>query len=191
MISITLVNLFLIYQPIFLYILLKLKRRVRNYKINTHVVSILGAQDFPYRLYFNLSLMIYGFLGLGVPLVVENMDINIHFIGIVALYLCCIGTILVGIFPMDIHKNLHLFATGVVFIGIFLTGIVFLPIVFNLLNLNFIFSIFNVIIVFLVGSLFFTFVSNRRYHSFFEWYAVLGAILWNFSFCLMVTNGIF
>lgn len=179
---------FLIYQPIFLSNLLYLRTKITGYEIKRDVVSRLGTIERPFGFIFNISMVLYGLLGFSLPIYLffkENNSADIIF-GITATIIFSIGAILVGLFPMNTHKKGHTIASYVVFGGIFLEAVTFIPIIYSHLQIRGLLMTFSVISAVLVAILAALNIKTKRNHSRTEWLSVIAEIAWNFLVCLAI-----
>ncbi len=189
---------FMLFQPIFFITLLLLKNRIPNYEIPTHVVSLLGAQEKPYRTIFNIEMIVYGLLGLGLPLsIIKSKDKNIfYWIFLIGLFISCFGSILVGIFPMDTQQFVHEISAYIVFFGIFLSGTFFIPFAIKKFTIKSVIIgiiVISIITIITVIFLLIYYLDKNLYHSLPEWTCVPLACLWNFfvsTTLLKVNKGI-
>lgn len=180
--------LFLTYQPFIVAILLMLKNRIKGYTIRHDVISILGAQKFPYGFYFNTAIIVYGLLALSLPLaeysILENTLLNK--IAIIALINCCTALIFAGIFPMHTKKVLHLASSYFVFGGIFAVAVthalIFYKGVFSYSTL----IGYSLIVSTVILVLFFTYLNKKLAHSLPEWLSISFAIIWNSTVTMLI-----
>lgn len=187
-----LVSIFLVYQPIYLSILIFLKNTL-GYKINRKVISKFGAAPPPWRYLFNITSSLYGIFSVGLPLWIlqyRSRGVLLCDFAVVSLLICGIGMVLVGIFPMDTKRTMHRIAACITFCGVFLTGLVFIPI------LKMITSYESVMILLSSATIIGTIILSIRYiskkynHAFSEWTVAIFAISWNFLVSLIfLTNG--
>ncbi|MBN1331978.1 DUF998 domain-containing protein [Candidatus Dojkabacteria bacterium] len=183
--------IFIIYQPITLFILIQLERRFQGYTIRRDVVSLLGTQEFPYGFIFNLNAVVYGLSALSLALaqyqLLERTLLNQ--IGFISLLVCCLATASAGIFPMHTRKIPHIISSYFVFGGIFMVAVSHIPIfyqqIFSYSSLILYSGIVAITIVILLSS----YLNKKLQHSLPEWMAIFFAILWNTSVSiLMITN---
>ncbi|HOU75896.1 MAG TPA: hypothetical protein PK957_02135 [Candidatus Dojkabacteria bacterium] len=141
------------------------------------MISLLGAKNKLYGQIFNIALFIYGILGLVVPLrivLINEIDLSLKIILVSSLIVCCLGTMIVSLFPTDIFEKFHRVCGFILFGGVFITGIssmIFMYLAFS----NWILFLILCVWIVIVGIDLYLHLNGKKgiesCLSFFEWRA--------------------
>lgn len=182
------IAVFLVYLPIFGLILFYLTKVNKKYSIDRNSVSSLAKLEYPFNYIFNLSVGLYGALSLGsVVKFVTNFN-SLLSISVFFFYICVgIGTLLVGVFPMNENSRMHKIVSVFLFYSLLILGV--LSTLLFLLN-----SMFAIISLISAVVLIFTLIliwktrdmNDESKYSKFEWIVFIGTIIWNFLFSMIV-----
>ncbi|MFZ2522890.1 MAG: DUF998 domain-containing protein [Minisyncoccia bacterium] len=173
--------LFIIYLPVYVFLLFFLITKIKGYSTKSNVVSLLATAVKPWGPIFNFSTILYGLLSFAVPInLVLTLGVNtLSIFGALLLLTTGTATILVGIFPMNKSDRNHKTVNYIVFSSIIFTGLVFIPI-FNLSN---IFLPYMKLVNY--GALGITVLHSLISHIYkrtspvLEWSSLIGTIGWN------------
>jgi hypothetical membrane protein len=177
------------------------KTKHKGYSISSFWVSNLGEKGSPNHRWFNINVSTFGFLAFFFVMAFKSLlpNILLSTIGIYFLYLTCLSTILVGLFPMDTKPKAHFLTSILIFTGI--TGsalFTIYPIYLStqipkwtiILNL-FILLSFPLLVLSKHIESRKTKTSNRMgifittHKGFWEWTSCLSAISWDFIMTLL------
>ena len=174
---------FICYLPVYLLLLFILKTKVRGYKINAHVVSLLATSDKPWKQIFNISTILYGLVSFVLPVTLLTLfGINtLNLIGAFFLVMTGLATTLVGVFPMDGIVKIHEWVSYFVFSSTTVTGVVFVLIFHNIAVFPELMTSLTYIVICLALLLGLNSLFRKKTSSFFEWTTLIGTILWNFA----------
>lgn len=174
--------LFILYLPVYVFVLLLLKTKIKGYSARLNVVSLLATAKKPWGVVFNFSTILYGLLSFVLP-VSLTLALGVSVLSVFGAFLLTltgIATILVGIFPMNKKGKHHEIVSYLVFSSVIITGLAFIPI----FNLNHIFpqymKLVNIGVIGVTTLLAFFSYANKQTSSVLEWTSLIGTIVWNF-----------
>lgn len=179
--------IYIIYILFYLLALLILLYSNPNFSINKNTVSSLSILPKPKNIVFNILTSLYGILGLSslVKFIISN-EINLYIIVCSIFWLfICIGTFLIGIFPVNIDQSRHNIIAKLLFPCLLIVEVLFTLIFIVSTNYKFV-SVFG-LLLFIITIILLIKAKNIKAgtkYAFWEWLTLIGTMIWNIIFAL-------
>lgn len=184
----TIILLFIIYIPIFGFFLFLLTRVNKKYSIYINSISSLAKLKFPFNITFNVLVSIYGLLSFGTVIkFVIYFENPLSILFLVLYIFVSIGTILVGVYPMDTKLKIHKLVSVFLFTSLLLLELIssFLFILgesfYTISFLSFLLFIVTMVLIIKARNM-----DEESCYSKFEWMVLFGTFLWNFIFSFLL-----